>query len=223
MSGPSDARSANARPKEADHASPRCSPQLLRSRHRPVPDRCSRAEHDESDRDRRSCMIVRQLEGDVQPRFEAADRRASSRRRSPGRAIAPGETRRRSGSGAATARAERSGLPVRARADQDQGKRRGWSGVRCDRSRRRPAAAARGGCRSASAAGRAGSTLPGAEGAGRPGRLRAVRRAPEKLGGHRVAVVLPTQTWQAYNFRDDDGDGKADTWYADPEKNYEPG
>jgi hypothetical protein len=27
--------------------------------------------------------------------------------------------------------------------------------------------------------------------------------------------VLPTQTWQAYNFRDDDGDGHADTWYAD--------
>ena len=25
----------------------------------------------------------------------------------------------------------------------------------------------------------------------------------------RVAVVLPTQTWQAYNFRDDDGDGRA--------------
>ena len=45
--------------------------------------------------------------------------------------------------------------------------------------------------------------------------------APEKLGGHRIAVVLPTETWQAYNFRDDDGDGKADTWYADPEHNYE--
>jgi len=45
--------------------------------------------------------------------------------------------------------------------------------------------------------------------------------APGKLGGHRIAVVLPTETWQAYNFRDDDGDGKGDTWYADPEKNYE--
>ena len=33
--------------------------------------------------------------------------------------------------------------------------------------------------------------------------------------------MLPTETWQAYNFRDDDGDGKADTWYADPEHNYE--
>ena len=28
-----------------------------------------------------------------------------------------------------------------------------------------------------------------------------------RLGEHRVAVVMPTQTWQAYNFRDDDGDG----------------
>jgi hypothetical protein len=27
-------------------------------------------------------------------------------------------------------------------------------------------------------------------------------------------VVLPTLTWQAYNFRDDDGDGLADSWYA---------
>ena len=26
--------------------------------------------------------------------------------------------------------------------------------------------------------------------------------------------MLPTQTWQAYNFRDDDGNGTADTWYA---------
>jgi hypothetical protein len=37
---------------------------------------------------------------------------------------------------------------------------------------------------------------------------------PSRLGEHRVAVVLPTFTWQAYNFRDDDGDGDADTWYA---------
>ena len=40
--------------------------------------------------------------------------------------------------------------------------------------------------------------------------------APRRLGGHRVAVVLPTQTWQAYNFRDDDGNGTADSWYASP-------
>lgn len=32
---------------------------------------------------------------------------------------------------------------------------------------------------------------------------------PHRLGEHRVAVVLPTQTWQAYNFR------RRDTWYAD--------
>jgi hypothetical protein len=38
--------------------------------------------------------------------------------------------------------------------------------------------------------------------------------SPRRLGMHRVAVVLPTLTWQAYNFRDDDGDGRADTWYA---------
>jgi N,N-dimethylformamidase beta subunit-like protein len=37
---------------------------------------------------------------------------------------------------------------------------------------------------------------------------------PLRLGAHRVAVVLPTMTWQAYNLRDDDGDGKGDTWYA---------
>ncbi len=37
---------------------------------------------------------------------------------------------------------------------------------------------------------------------------------PRRLGHHRIAIVLPTQTWQAYNLRDDDGDGRADTWYA---------
>ena len=37
---------------------------------------------------------------------------------------------------------------------------------------------------------------------------------PRRLGEHRVAVVLPTQTWQAYNFSDDDEDGDGDTWYA---------
>ncbi len=41
---------------------------------------------------------------------------------------------------------------------------------------------------------------------------------PRRLGEHRVAVVLPTLTWQAYNFRDDDGDSIADTWYADRSK-----
>ena len=37
------------------------------------------------------------------------------------------------------------------------------------------------------------------------------------LGRHRVAVVLPTYTWQAYNFRDVDRDGVGDTWYASPD------
>jgi len=37
---------------------------------------------------------------------------------------------------------------------------------------------------------------------------------PRRLGEHRVAIVLPTQTWQAYNFRDDDGDGRPNSWYA---------
>jgi hypothetical protein len=38
--------------------------------------------------------------------------------------------------------------------------------------------------------------------------------APKRLGESNVAVVLPTRTWQAYNFRDDDRDGDGDTWYA---------
>ena len=37
---------------------------------------------------------------------------------------------------------------------------------------------------------------------------------PQRLGAHRVAVVMPTMTWQAYNLRDDNGDGKGDSWYA---------
>ena len=40
---------------------------------------------------------------------------------------------------------------------------------------------------------------------------------PRRLGEHRVAVVLPTNTWQAYNFLDVDGDGIGDTWYANRE------
>jgi hypothetical protein len=40
---------------------------------------------------------------------------------------------------------------------------------------------------------------------------------PKALGEHRIAVVLPTNTWQAYNFYDADGDGKPDSWYANPE------
>jgi hypothetical protein len=37
---------------------------------------------------------------------------------------------------------------------------------------------------------------------------------PRTLGEHRIAVVLPTMTWQAYNFHDDDRNGTLDTWYA---------
>jgi hypothetical protein len=37
---------------------------------------------------------------------------------------------------------------------------------------------------------------------------------PRELGEHRVALVMPTNTWQAYNFRDGDGNGFGDTWYA---------
>jgi N,N-dimethylformamidase beta subunit-like, C-terminal len=38
---------------------------------------------------------------------------------------------------------------------------------------------------------------------------------PRELGSSRVAIVLPTLTWQAYNLRDDDGDDKPDSWYGD--------
>ncbi len=37
---------------------------------------------------------------------------------------------------------------------------------------------------------------------------------PAQLGTTHVAVVIPTNTWQAYNFRDEDGNGWGDTWYA---------
>ncbi len=37
---------------------------------------------------------------------------------------------------------------------------------------------------------------------------------PAQLGSTRVAVIIPTNTWQAYNFRDEDGNGWGDTWYA---------
>jgi hypothetical protein len=37
---------------------------------------------------------------------------------------------------------------------------------------------------------------------------------PRKLGAHRVAVVLATQTWQAYNFTDSNADGWGDSWYV---------
>ena len=40
---------------------------------------------------------------------------------------------------------------------------------------------------------------------------------PAVLGATgRVLVILPTNTWQAYNFQDVDGNGYGDTWYAGP-------
>jgi len=39
---------------------------------------------------------------------------------------------------------------------------------------------------------------------------------PSRLGSYRVAVVLPTNTWEAYNLLDVNGDGVGDSWYADP-------
>jgi hypothetical protein len=37
---------------------------------------------------------------------------------------------------------------------------------------------------------------------------------PRSLGTSRIAVVLPTNTWQAYNFADANGDGWGDSWYV---------
>jgi hypothetical protein len=37
---------------------------------------------------------------------------------------------------------------------------------------------------------------------------------PARFGARRVAVVLATNTWQAYNFHDADGDGWGDSWYV---------
>jgi len=37
---------------------------------------------------------------------------------------------------------------------------------------------------------------------------------PRRLGTHRIAVVLATNTWAAYNFEDADGDGWGDSWYV---------
>ena len=36
--------------------------------------------------------------------------------------------------------------------------------------------------------------------------------SPRRLGEHKVAVVLSTNTWQAYNFLDRNGDGWGDSW-----------
>jgi hypothetical protein len=51
---------------------------------------------------------------------------------------------------------------------------------------------------------------------GRVGYAPFVVRPPQLGATSRVAVVLPTNSWQAYNFYDEDGDGWGDTWYAGP-------
>jgi N,N-dimethylformamidase beta subunit-like protein len=37
---------------------------------------------------------------------------------------------------------------------------------------------------------------------------------PKQLGEHKIAVVLSTNTWQAYNLLDRSGDGWGDSWYV---------
>ena len=49
---------------------------------------------------------------------------------------------------------------------------------------------------------------------GRVGYAPFVVRPPILGATARVAVVLSTNTWQAYNFRDSDGDGWGDSWYV---------
>ena len=49
---------------------------------------------------------------------------------------------------------------------------------------------------------------------GRLGFAPFIVRPPVWGAASRILVVLPTNTWQAYNFRDEDGNGWGDTWYA---------
>jgi hypothetical protein len=51
---------------------------------------------------------------------------------------------------------------------------------------------------------------------GRVGYAPFVVRPPTLGAASRILVVLPTNTWQAYNFQDVGGDGYGDTWYAGP-------
>ena len=43
---------------------------------------------------------------------------------------------------------------------------------------------------------------------------------PDVWGRNRVAVVLPTYSWQAYNFFDEAKDGRGDSWYVDPRRQH---
>jgi uncharacterized protein (DUF2141 family) len=49
---------------------------------------------------------------------------------------------------------------------------------------------------------------------GRVGYAPFVVRPLQPGSASRILVVLPTHTWEAYNFQDVDGDGWGDTWYA---------
>ena len=74
-------------------------------------------------------------------------------------------------------------------------------------------------CSFVPARGRAVSTSPGPTAPGG----KAVAFAPFVLraavpGVNRVAIVVPTYTWQAYNFYDANGDGRPDSWYGDPRR-----
>jgi hypothetical protein len=60
--------------------------------------------------------------------------------------------------------------------------------------------------------------LTGAD--GRIGYAPFVVRPPTLGLTSRVLVVLPTNTWQAYNFQDVDGNGYGDTWYAGPPNRF---
>jgi hypothetical protein len=43
---------------------------------------------------------------------------------------------------------------------------------------------------------------------------------PDVWGRSRVAVVLPTYSWQAYNFYDVNRDGRGDSWYVDQRRQH---
>ena len=142
--------------------------------------------------------------------------RPGRRRRSTARSYVPGQppsvrsrpTRRRSAPG----------LPLREPAPPDRARpgderRRGDAAGR-GRLARPPRRAAHGCGSSAPAPGRAASTSSASPPA--DGRASATRRSSSGRRGsaRRVAVVLSTNTWQAYNFDDADGDGWGDSWYV---------
>ena len=104
----------------------------------------------------------------------------------------------------------RVGPEHRVHAARDEHERR--PGERGAAARRASARADRPG--PSSAPGRAASTSRASTAAGGHTGFAPFVLRPTRLGEHRVAVVMPTQTWQAYNHRDDDHDGVDDTWYV---------